>query len=175
MNIFYLDNDPKSAARMQCDRHVVKMILESAQLLSTAHRELDGDQWANARELYKSTHKNHPSAVWARSSVDNYNWLFRHFLALCDEYSYRYGKTHKSDEKFRSVLFFSPANISTLESFTPPPQCMPDDYKDANTIIGYRKYYALDKAANSWFCYNKSRPEPLFIQEIIDGTTQVSS
>lgn len=166
MNIFYLDNNPTSAARMQCDRHVVKMILESAQLLSTAHRELDGDDWADQQGLYKRTHKNHPSAVWARCSADNYQWLFRHFLALCDEYSYRYGKTHKSDDKFRHVLSFSPTNISTNESFTPPPQCMPDEYKSDNTIIGYRQYYALDKAQNDWFCYNKNRNAPLFIKDI---------
>lgn len=172
MNIFYLDRDPKTAARMQCDRHVVKMILESAQLLSTAHREIDGDEWADANGLYKRTHKNHPSAVWARQSSDNYQWLFRHFLALCDEYSYRYGKTHLSDEKFRNVLCFSPTDI-TLGSFTEPPQCMPDEYKDDNPVYGYRSYYALDKAPNDWFCYNKNRPAPAFIKETNNGTTQV--
>ena len=63
MNIFYLHEDPREASQMMCDKHNVKMIVESAQMLSTAHRELDGDRWANKHELYKSTHKNHPSAV----------------------------------------------------------------------------------------------------------------
>ena len=80
MNIFYLDRDPHEAARLQCDKHVVKMILETAQLLSTAHNELDGGQIA-----YKTTHKNHPSAVWARKSLDNYLWLYRHLEGLGSE------------------------------------------------------------------------------------------
>jgi hypothetical protein len=91
MNIFYLDRDPIEAARLQCDRHVVKMILETAQLLSTAHNELDGGQIA-----YKSTHKNHPSAVWARASAENYYWLQRHLGALGHEYFRRYGRVHKT-------------------------------------------------------------------------------
>ena len=66
MNIFYLHKDPKTCAEMHCDKHVVKMVLEYAQLLSTAHRVLDGDEWADKAQLYKATHKNHPSAIWAR-------------------------------------------------------------------------------------------------------------
>ena len=78
MNIFCLDEDPIKAVQMMCDKHIVKMILESAQLMSTAHRELDGD---NANEnLYKSTHKNHPSAKWVRESLWNYVWLYRHWV-----------------------------------------------------------------------------------------------
>ena len=163
MNIFYLDNDPTTAAQWQCDRHVVKMILESAQLLSTAHREVDGDSWADEVGLYKRTHKNHPSAVWARSSAHNYHWLFRHFTALCDEYTYRYGKTHLSDTKFRDVLSQTPNNVGL--GFTEPPQCMPDEYKvDGNSIQAYRNYYSLDKASNDWFCYNKNRCRPWWLK-----------
>ena len=173
MNVFYLDNNPKSAARMQCDRHVVKMILESAQLLSTAHRVLDGDEWADSHSLYKVTHKNHPSAVWARASAHNYQWLYRHFLGLCDEYNYRYGKIHLSETKLSDCLWFTPTSIDHNADFTAPPQCMPDEYKsDISSIIGYRQYYALNKAPNDWFCYNKNRPSPLFIQEIQDGLRQ---
>ena len=72
MNIFYLDSDPYVAAKMHCDKHVVKMILESAQMLSTAHRVLDGDEYADERGLYKMAHKNHPSTIWVRTSTDNY-------------------------------------------------------------------------------------------------------
>jgi hypothetical protein len=80
MNIFFLSEDPYEAARMQVDKHVVKMILESAQLLSTAHRILDGDDQGvlpdfETRLFYRATHKNHPSAKWIRESVENYNWL----------------------------------------------------------------------------------------------------
>jgi hypothetical protein len=93
MNIFYLDRDPVIAAQMMCDKHVVKMILESAQMLSTAHRVLDGDEYANKMGLYKLAHKNHPSTIWVRTSSENYRWLFNHYDALMQEYTYRYDKT----------------------------------------------------------------------------------
>ena len=80
MNIFYLDKNPVVAAQMQCDKHVVKMILESAQMLSTAHRVLDGNEYADKKGLYKMAHKNHPSTIWARSSLENYVWLFDHMV-----------------------------------------------------------------------------------------------
>ncbi len=172
MNIFYLDHDPIMAAQMQCDRHVVKMILESAQLLSTAHRELDGDEWADEYGLYKRTHKNHPSAVWARESTYNYDWLYGHFIALCNEYSYRYGKTHKSDDKFRGVLSKRPVNILKLPfEFHEPPQCMPDEYKvDGDSVTAYQNYYRLDKSVNDWFQFNKSRSRPSFLCGVTNGS-----
>ena len=89
MNIFYLARDPEIAAQMMCDKHVVKMILESAQMLSTAHRVLDGDEYANSHGLYKMAHKNHPSTIWVRSSVKNYMWLYDHMIALMNEYTHR--------------------------------------------------------------------------------------
>ena len=162
MNIFYLSDDPRDAAIMQCDRHVVKMILESAQLLSTAHREVDGDYWADANGLYKRTHKNHPSAVWARESHENYQWLYRHFYALCDEYRYRYGKEHKTWQKLGLALAESPVGIGTAD-FTVPPQCMPDMYKSPCCVTAYRNYYRLDKSVNDWFQFNKNRPRPSFL------------
>ena len=76
MNIFYLHEDPQEASEMMCDKHNVKMILESAQMLSTAHRVLDGDEYADQHELHKATHKNHPSTVWTRSTDENYDWHF---------------------------------------------------------------------------------------------------
>ena len=168
MNIFFLDECPIKAAQMQCDRHVVKMILESAQLLSTAHRELDGDEHADEVGLYKRTHKNHPSAVWARQSNSHYYWLHEHFLALCDEYSYRYGKTHLSDTKFRVALYSSPDNCPANE-WVDPPQCMPDMYKHGDTVIAYRSYYRLDKSVNDWFCYNKNRCRPWWLAGELNG------
>ena len=153
---------------MQCDRHVVKIILESAQLLSTAHRELDGNEWADSHSLYKTTHKNHPSAVWARSGKPHYDWLYDHFVALCNEYSYRYGKIHLSDEKFRRVLDYAPPSILHTE-FTEPPQCMPDEYKHDDTVTAYQDYYRLDKSVNGWFCYNKSRSRPSFLTGVTNG------
>jgi len=85
MNIFYLDHNPVLCAQYHCDAHVVKMILESAQLLSTAHRETDSPY---ADFCYKSTHKNHPSAIWVRESTDHYSWLFELFKELSNEFVY---------------------------------------------------------------------------------------
>ncbi len=113
MNIFYLDKRPDDCAEMHCDKHVVKMILESAQMLSTAHRVLDGDKVHP--DLYKIAHKNHPSTIWTRSSIQHYSWLFRLFRMLSAEYSLRYSngefKVHKSWDKLGKILEWAPKNI----------------------------------------------------------------
>ena len=142
MNIFYLDTDPAEAARMQCDRHVVKMILETAQLLSTAHHELDGESPA-----YKPTHKNHPSAVWVRSSTTAYRWAWQHLQSLGSEYQRRYGKTHKTIREHLDALYSAPKAIPAGE-FTDPPQCMPDEYKRDDTTLAYQLYY--NAKADDW-------------------------
>lgn len=142
MNIFYLSRDPHEAARLQCDRHVVKMILETAQLLSTAHNELDGGQIA-----YKSTHKNHPSAVWVRQSYHNYRWLWRHLEALGEQYRRRYGRVHKTIQNHSEALWWSPDNIPDGE-FTDPPQCMPDECKRDDAVLAYQVYY--NHKADDW-------------------------
>ena len=109
MNIFYLDKNPQTAAAMHCDKHCVKMVLEYAQLLSTAHRVLDGD---NAPlDLYKIAHKNHPSTIWVRSSKQHYDWLFRLFRKLTIEYGIRYGRIHNSWKKLNRYLELAPKNI----------------------------------------------------------------
>jgi hypothetical protein len=154
MNIFYLSKDPKTAAVWHNDKHVVKMILESAQLLSTAHRILDGENCIP--EIYKATHKNHPSAVWARANINNYMWLYGLFCSLCDEYTFRYGKTHLTDTKLRNVLNQAPMNISK-DAFFQPPQAMPDSYRSADSIISYRNYYKFEK--NHLASWSK-RPTP---------------
>ena len=143
MNVFYLDKNPQSAAAMHCDKHVVKMILEYAQLLSTAHRVLDGDD--APENLYKIAHKNHPSTIWTRSSKQHYQWLFRLFRKLNIEYGIRYGKIHLSWEKLNRYLEFAPKNIKD-NGWTDPPQCMPDHCKKPNTVEAYRKYYLVEKS-----------------------------
>jgi hypothetical protein len=160
MNIFYLDHNPNIAAQAMTDKHVVKMILESAQLLSTAHRVLDGEPVielsTNGRRLtryshptlddvlYKSTHINHPSGVWVRESKDNYLWLYTHFLALCTEYTKRYNKIHASYIKLADVLSSPPFNIaSTL--FTPIKLAMPIPYHLPDPVESYRMYYEAEK------------------------------
>ena len=154
MNIFYLDRDPVIAAQMMCDKHVVKMILESAQMLSTAHRVLDGDEYANEMGLYKLAHKNHPSTIWVRTSSENYRWLFNHYDALMQEYTYRYDKTHATS-RLRDALNKTPDNIpptqypnisSTQYPNTDPPMCMPDYCKGDDTVLSYQTYYIVEKS-----------------------------
>ena len=144
MNIFYLDKNPQSAAAMHCDKHCVKMILEYAQILSTAHRVLDGDDAPD--DLYKIAHKNHPSTIWARTSKQHYDWLFRLFRKLTIEYGIRYGKIHRSWERLNQHLETAPKNIKD-KGWTDPPQCMPDHCKKPDTVDAYRNYYLVEKAS----------------------------
>ena len=141
MNIFVLDYCPTVAAQMQCDKHVVKMPLECAQMLSTVHRTCGSDEMA----LYKPTHKNHPCTLWASASRANYDWLYRHFKALSDEYTHRYGRVHLSWQKLKDVVAHCPAQIVD-DGLTPFAQAMPDEYKHDDAVTAYRAYYVNDKA-----------------------------
>ena len=155
MNIFYLDNDPVKSAELHCDKHVVKMIIEYAQLMSTAHRVLDGemyvDKTANNRRIkrwcladkhmeevvYKASHINHPSNIWIRSSDSHYQFVYDMFVALCNEYTHRYGRVHLTEEKLKDILQQLPNNITSAD-FVDPPQAMPDDVKTSNTVDAYQ-------------------------------------
>jgi hypothetical protein len=161
MNIFYLHNDPKTCAQMHNDKHCVKMILEYAQLLSTAHRILDGVPTVSVGpsgrrstryhlpddrndHLYSATHTNHPSAVWVRQTNTNYQWLFNLFEELMIEYTHRYSKVHKCSE-LQEALRHAPNNIS-IGDFTEPTPAMPDEYKvKGDSIASYRNYYLGSK------------------------------
>lgn len=171
MNIFYLNNDPKICAEMHLDKHVVKMILEYAQLLSTAHRVLDGtvstrlsksgrkQQYyplADERDnfLYSATHVNHPSAVWVRYSYENYEWLYKLFIALLDEYTHRYGRIHAT-ARLIDALYTPPIHIPKGIGFTEPTPAMPNEVKvlrevatdryEIDSIESYHKYYIHNK------------------------------
>lgn len=173
MNIFYLDKDTKQCAEMHVDKHCVKMILEYAQLLSTAHRVLDGTQstrksktgrlqkfWKleDTRDdiLYSATHINHPSAVWARQSVENYQWLYNMFRDLCCEYKFRYERDHKTTA-LMGALQFPPDNIPKDKPFTEPTPAMPEHYKVVgDSVASYHNYYLGDKAG--MFTWKKRQP-----------------
>ena len=164
MNIFYLDHDVYKCAEMHNNKHTVKMILEYAQLLSTAHRFLDGtliDGYSKTGRkqkryvlsgdldstFYASTHINHPSAVWVRQSPENYLWLANMLVALCEEYTYRYGKTHKVERVglCYALLKNIPKNIGN-RGWSEPTPAMPDKYKVNNdSIQSYINYYLGDK------------------------------
>lgn len=138
MNIFYVDADPATAAKQLVDKHVVKMPLETAQLLCSAFPENEAP--------YRRTHYKHPSSVWTRQSRENYKWLINHGLALCEEYEQRYQRSHKC----RAVIDWCNSNQDRLsfqsEGFVEPPQCMPDDCKvESNSVQAYRNYYNKHK------------------------------
>ena len=143
MNIFYLDKCPVKAAQVQYNKHVVKMILESAQMLCTAHH-CYGDKYQVENVPYKQAHLNHPSTVWTRRSKSTYMWLYDHMMALGDEYTKRYGKTHLSITKCKDFLAIPPKHIQG-EDFIQPPQAMPDEYKDPCSIKAYWNYYIGEK------------------------------
>jgi len=142
MNIFVLDRDPEVAAQYACDKHVVKMILETAQLLCGVYEE--NYYCDKCGEVpYKRTHYNHPCAIWARSSLENFNWLIRHGLALSREYTKRYGKTHKSERVIMYCAWHSPG-IESL-GLTEFAQAMPEAYKMDDAVEAYRLYYMKEK------------------------------
>lgn len=145
MNIFVVHEDPRIAATMLSDRHVIKMILESAQVLSTCLREggYDGD-W-----VYRATHKNHPCTKWANESQANFNWLLTHAFALCEEYALRYGKHHKSENVLIRCDLLMERYIRK-GSLTAPPKAMKEEYRigedDWNGVVAsYRHYYINGK------------------------------
>ena len=147
MNIFYLAHSPVDCAKHHNDAHVRKMMIEYAQLMSTAHRVLDaGRNDVDHSNLYKCTHQNHPSAKWVRLSRHNYTWLYRMWKGLHEEYLARYGKSHLSWTKLHKALKTPPKNISNAP-FTEPPACMPKEYVEDDAVLSYRNYYmSSDKA-----------------------------
>lgn len=171
MNIFVLDESPILAARDHCNTHVVKMILESAQMLCTAHwigwqRMLKLDPTLKRADLmsrlndaidpqlrppWKMTHVSHPCTRWAQRTWGNYMWLSWHGLALCDEYESRYGRVHKSREVHRWLNRVIPptfeSQASPVTGTTPFAIAMPDHFKLPGDPVGsYRSYYRGAKA-----------------------------
>jgi len=141
MNIFIFDNDPIENAKQHCDKHVVKMILEYAQLLCTAHRVLDNTV---SDVMYRATHAHHPCTKWVMDSKENYMYLYKLMCAVMDEYTFRYGKVHLTDKKLREILNTCPKTIIS-KGLTNFAQAMPDCYKNADSVIAYRQYFIGDK------------------------------
>ena len=166
MNIFYVHKDPVVAAKMLIDKHVVKMIIESAQMLSTAHRLIDGEQYEDRTKsnrrikrwrlkdkahediIYKASHVKHPSTIWVMASAYNYYWLYNHMVALNDEFKLRYNHTvdHMTIRKLGIILRNPPKGISLSTIRTDPTPAMPDECKIPGDVVGsYRKYYVMKK------------------------------
>jgi hypothetical protein len=195
MNIFVLDTSPVLAAQYQCDKHVVKMIVESAQMLSTAHRLLDGemsivkkpvktnftfndheystvDHYRKVKKwklkdpekdstLYAVAHPGHPSTKWTMESLNNYIWHYEHFVALCNEYTHRYGKVHATDTKLRFVLDQAPTNIQDgeLTPFKLAMQSNPECMDPSDPVTSYRKFYQTKQGRFKMVWTNRNRPD----------------
>jgi len=137
MNIFYVHADPIVAAQQLADDHIRKMQIESAQMCCTAH-------WETGSEApYKRAHKNHPSTIWTRQSIQHYDWLVEHGLEICREFELRYGKLHATQK----VLEWCRDNKPNLpdNGFVAPPKCMPEEFRVEDTIESYKKFYINDK------------------------------
>jgi hypothetical protein len=152
MNIFYLHQDPILAAKDLCDQHILKMGIESAQMMCTAH-------WLTDNEApYKKAHVNHPSTIWTRQSIYHYEWLLNHAKEIFKEYNRRYKKVHKT-ESVITWLDKNKPNIPDL-AFVEPPQCMPDDYKNVDTVTAYRNFYLYDKILIKGLKYDRAENAP---------------
>ena len=172
MNIFELHEDPIQCSIMHCDKHVVKMPTEYAQMLSTAHRLIDGEMYIGKSKtgrnvkrwklnddrennIFLAAHTKHPDTVWVMETKSNYMKLFNLYKALLEEYTYRYGKIHGSS---RPALWLqkAPRNIPDI-GLTEMPQCMPEECKTDNVIEAYHNYYRMYKRG---FANWKNRETP---------------
>lgn len=156
MNVFFLDNNPKQCAIYHNNKHCIKQLLESSQLLCGVHHVV-GTQ---TDIPYRLTHKNHPCAIWARESLSNYLYLCELGLELCNEYTYRYGKRHKSLEVIMWCISNRP-NIPDI-GFTEPARAMPEEYKVKSVVQSYRNYYI---GAKSGFANWKNREVPFWFSQ----------
>lgn len=159
MNIFVLSTCPNEAATYMCDQHIVKMAIETAQMLSTAAVSIDPDI---ASYVYKPCYKHHPCTVWAGTTSDNYAWLVEHGMAICREFTHRYSGTHGSQRIIERCRDWA-ENASRYSCMTNFAQAMPDKYKHDDPVIAYRAYYIGEKMA--WARWSKSRPQPSWIAE----------
>lgn len=155
MNIFILDLDQEQNARYYCDKHVVKQITESNQLLCSTYYCTD----YIPDNIYKLYNKNHPCAKWVRESLSNWLWLKDMTLTLCKEYTYRYEKTHKGELVCEALELPHIKDIG----LTPFVEVMPEQYRTNNPVNAYRNYYLGDK--QNLFKWTK-RPVPDWIQKI---------
>lgn len=166
MNIFYTAARPDICAREHCDKHVCKMIIEYAQLLSTAHHVIDGEA-AQSLGIYRVTHRNHPSSLWVRQSVEHYGYVRDLLVSLSDEYSHRYdNKVHKTARTVLPALLLPPKGMPMAGGWTLPPQCMPEEYQGPDTVQAYRRYIC---GAKGHFAKWTKRPTPSWFSTNLIG------
>ena len=156
MNVFVVNECPKISGHALLDKHVIKMPLETAQLLCTVARK------RGFEAPYKSTHANHPATLWLGQSSSNWNWLCEHGLAMSEEYTYRYGKVHKCQAiiqmmKDRTLEIWG--DNAPYTEHTPFVQCMPDEFKRENPIEGYQAYYMGAKSEIAKWKIPSTKPD----------------
>lgn len=145
MNIFYLDRDIKKCAKYHCDKHVVKMMIEYVQILSTVNR-LNG-----LEQGYKMTHVGHPCVKWCNESLSNWRYVFNLACELEYEYERRYHREHRS-----AWVLVGLARPNIIDKgFTEPPQCMPYEYRCDDCVKAYRNYYIGEKARFAQWRYSE--------------------
>ena len=162
MNIFILDTDPRTAAEYLCDKHIPKMAVETMQMLASALRRHGIDEQAlplsEKGEPLKGGYPNHPCTVWAGDSCFNFYWLGLHGLNICNEYRFRYGKTHKCQTKIARMVDYYDL-LPRTKSLTPWVQAMPDQYRDrTSAVTAYRDYYWGEK--RKFAKWNRGTPAP---------------
>lgn len=142
MNLFMTSLDPVQAAREHCNVHRIKMIVETAQMLCTAHRLIDGDERADKLGLYKSTHVNHPCSVFVRENSNHYSWTYRLLEALCVDYAAVSNKPHATT-RLLSILKTQPRGIRVCNEFKPV-IAAPEEFKsmaeDYGVPFAYKEY-----------------------------------
>ena len=148
MNIFILDTNPVLAARMHCDKHVPKMCVEAAQMMASAlrrHGATDEQMpLTKSGTPYKGGYAHHPCTVWAGDCEGNFNWLAHHAVALCEEYSMRFGKRHACHDPIIDMsaleMTLNPNRVEPMP-LTPFAQAMPDEYRNDDAVVAYQAYY----------------------------------
>ena len=155
MNIFFLDKTPEKSAQYLCDKHVPKMLLESAQMLSTA---LHSHTMGIDTGIYKEAYPNHPMTKWVGFNRDCFDWVLENAIHIHEEYRFRFNKNHKSYDVISNIINNNYINDIPDGFFKEPPQCMPDEYKDNDYVTAYRNYY---KGEKEYFAkWEKGRQQP---------------
>lgn len=163
INIFIVARNPVLAAQMLCDRHVVKMPLESVQMLCTVYRQYVPHFIIAVGELYLPSHTGNQITKWVGYSASNYRWLVDHAAELFAEYSRRYGKVHASSIMFERVR--EVPHTMQDHGLTPFTQAMPEQYKGQDAIAAYRRYYVADKVSQPWCEWKRGSPCPYWAED----------
>lgn len=198
MNIFVLDENPITAAEMMCDKHIPKMIVESAQMMASAVRRWGAtdEQMPIAKtsgKPYKGGYPHHPCTRWAGDTFGNFSWLHDHAIALCVEYTHRFGKVHACADpisqlwhvgtEYRGEVLWeddddykrTPFALAMPDEYRPeygiltPEQIDADDFNvyhasGDEAVQAYRRYYHSKQFAK----WEKGTPAPDWWEGVIE-------